>query len=53
MYLLDLVLPNEVHVPDVAVVDTEIGNQGVDVLIGMDIISLGDFAVSNYDSTTT
>ena len=24
--------------------------QGVDVLIGMDIISLGDFAVSNYDS---
>ena len=50
MYLLDLVLPNEVHVPDVAVVDTEIGNQGVDVLIGMDIISLGDFAVSNYDS---
>ena len=48
MHMLDLVLPNEVHVPDVAMVDTEIGDQGIDVLIGMDIISMGDFAVSNY-----
>ena len=47
MYLLDLILPNDVHVPDVAVVDTEIGDQGIDLLIGMDIISMGDFAVSN------
>ena len=28
--------------------DSEIGNQGIDVLIGMDIISMGDFAVSNF-----
>lgn len=48
MYLLDLILPNNVHVPDVAVVDTEIGDQGINVLIGMDIISMGDFAVSNH-----
>lgn len=48
MYLIDLLLPNEVLVPDVPVVDTEIGDQGIDVLIGMDIISMGDFAVSNY-----
>ena len=34
--------------PDVAVVDTEIGDQGIDLLIGMDIISMGDFAVSNH-----
>ncbi len=49
MYLLDLVLPNNVRVSDVPVVDTEIGDQGIDVLIGMDIISMGDFAVSNFD----
>ena len=46
---MDLLLPNNVHVPDVPVVDTEIGDQGIDVLIGMDIISMGDFAVSNHD----
>jgi len=49
MYLLDIVLPNDVRVPDVAVVDTEIGDQGIGLLIGMDIISMGDFAVSNFD----
>jgi hypothetical protein len=32
--------------------DSEIGNQGIDVLIGMDIISLGDFAISNFDGKT-
>ncbi len=32
--------------------DSEIGKQGIDVLIGMDIISNGDFAVSNYDGKT-
>ena len=48
LYLLDLILPNEVQVTDVAVVDIEIGDQGIDVLIGMDIISMGDFAVSNH-----
>jgi len=47
MYLLDFILPNDVHVSDVAVIDTEIGDQGIDLLIGMDIISMGDFAVSN------
>ena len=28
------------------------GNQGLGVLIGMDIITAGDFAVSNYNGTT-
>ena len=49
MYLLDFILPNDVYVSDVAVVDTEIGDQGIDLLIGMDIISMGDFAVSNNE----
>lgn len=47
VYLLDLILPNNIRVKDVAVFDSEIGDQGIDVLIGMDIISMGDFAVSN------
>lgn len=51
-YLVDIVLRNDVTVTDVQVFDSEIGNQGIDVLIGMDIISLGDFAVSNYNGKT-
>ena len=31
---------------------SKIGAQGIDVLIGMDIISKGDFAISNYDEKT-
>ena len=31
---------------------SKIGAQGIDVLIGMDIISKGDFAVSNYNGKT-
>lgn len=51
-YLVSLHLPNGVIVPEVEVTDCE-GDIGCDVLIGMDIISLGDFAVSNYDGRTT
>lgn len=51
-YLLDIVLPNKVEIKDVEVCETEIGNQGIDMLIGMDIILVGDFVVSNYDNKT-
>ena len=51
-YLVDLVLRNDVRVTDLRVLGSDIGNQGIDVLIGMDIISQGDFAVSNYDGAT-
>ena len=49
VYLLDIVLPNDVLVPDINVIETDIDEQGIDALIGMDIIAMGDFAVSNYD----
>ena len=52
-YLVDVILPNDVTVPDVVVFETAIGNHGFDLLIGMDIISLGDFAVSNYEQKTS
>ena len=31
---------------------SKIGAQGIDILIGMDIISKGDFAISNYNGKT-
>ncbi|MCC8047446.1 MAG: aspartyl protease family protein [Clostridiales bacterium] len=51
-YKINLILNNEVKISDLSVMDSEIGNQGIDVLIGMDIISLGDFAVSNFEKKT-
>lgn len=51
-HIVDIVLPNRVEVQGVSVMDSEIGGQGFDVLIGMDIISNGDFSVSNYEGKT-
>lgn len=51
-YIIDLVLNKEIIIKNLSVMDSEIGAQGIDVLIGMDIISLGDFAISNYDKKT-
>lgn len=51
-YMVNLILNNEVKIMNLSVMDSEIGNQGIDVLIGMDIISIGDFAVSNFDGKT-
>ena len=45
-YLVDIALPNGILIPDVRV--TEAANLGnYDLLIGMDIITLGDFAITN------
>lgn len=51
-YMINLILNNEVRIMHLPVMDSEIGKQGIDVLIGMDIINLGDFAVSNYKGKT-
>ena len=51
-HLINLVLNNEVIFRNWIVMDSEIGAQGIDVLIGMDIISQGDFAISNYGGKT-
>lgn len=51
-YVINLVLNNEIRIQNLIVMDSEIGKQGIDVLIGMDIISMGDFAVSNFDGKT-
>lgn len=51
-YLVTIKLPNDLIIPDVKVCDTAIGEQGIEMLIGMDIITKGDLAVSNYNSRT-
>lgn len=51
-YLVDVTLPNSVQVPDLRVCDSKIGDQGIGMLIGMDIINKGDFTVSNYQGKT-
>ncbi len=51
-YIIDLIMNNEVIFHNWVVMDSEIGKQGIDVLIGMDIISKGDFAISNYEGRT-
>jgi predicted aspartyl protease len=50
VYLVNLYLPNNIGVSKVRVAEGIPG--GCDMLIGMDIITLGDFAVSNMDGCT-
>lgn len=51
-YLIDLVLPNNVTVHDLKVTDAILAPQKIGLLIGMDIISRGDLAVSHHASKT-
>ena len=51
-YLINLILNNEVIFKEWEVLDSEIHKQGLDILIGMDIISHGDFAISNFEDKT-
>lgn len=48
-YLVSVI---NVNISDVEVSESKIDEQGFDVLIGMDIITKGDFAVSNFNGTT-
>lgn len=45
VYLINLYLPNSVAIPMVRV--TELPLIGFDLLVGMDIITIGDFTISN------
>lgn len=51
-YMINLILNKEVIIKGLTVMDSCIGGQGIDILIGMDIITLGDFAVSNFQGKT-
>lgn len=51
VYIVDLWLPNRVMVTDIAVVEADMNS--TQLLIGMDVISLGDFTISSYQNKTT
>lgn len=51
MYYIDLYLPNHVVFPKLLVMEGQ--PSGCDILIGMDVIGNGDFAVSNHNNQTT
>jgi len=51
VYLVDLLLPNNVQVNNIQVTGVELLDE-VDALVGMDIISNGDFAISNFEGRT-
>lgn len=58
-YLVNIVLPNRVMVPHVRVTEVQLipddnvsDNEQPQLLIGMDIIGLGDFAVTNANGKT-
>jgi predicted aspartyl protease len=51
VYLINLFLPNKVAIPFVKVTEGKLN--GTDLLIGMDVISLGDFSITNVSGNTT
>jgi hypothetical protein len=48
--LINLILPNKIQVNEVRAIVSKI--EGVDLLIGMDLIQMGDFSISNHDGKT-
>ncbi len=51
VYLCSIYLPSKVVIGEVNVIEGVLAD-GVDLLVGMDIISLGDFAISNFKGNT-
>lgn len=52
-FMVDICLPKGVEIKDLPVFEADIENQGIDALIGMDIIQRGDLAVANFKSKTS
>lgn len=50
VYLINVFLPNDVGFPNITVTKGQIGS--VDVLIGMDLINKGDFALTHEGGNT-
>jgi len=49
-YVIDLWLPNKIRIAGLKVNEGTV--MGADLLIGMDVMNLGDFSVSNFDGKT-
>lgn len=51
-YIVNGILPNQVQIEGINVLELPALSDGCEVLIGMDIISLGDFSVCNFGGKT-
>jgi hypothetical protein len=52
MVIISITLPNGAVIQGVTAMVADINSDGSHVLIGMDVITLGDFSISNTDSET-
>ena len=50
-YVVSISLPNRLNIENVVISSGKLG-PGIEILIGMDIITLGDFAITNYNNKT-
>ena len=51
-YVIDMGLPNGVVIGGLTVTDTTQLSGNIDALIGMDVIGMGDFSITNYQGKT-
>ena len=52
-FVVDIMLAPEFHIRNVEVCSALLARDDIDLIIGMDIISMGDLAISNYDGRPT
>lgn len=50
-YLIDVFLPNKIHIPKVTVTEGKLSEK-VPFIIGMDIINIGDLVITNANGKT-
>lgn len=50
-YLINIILPNGIHIHSLKVSEGKLP-MGIDLLIGMDVISLGDFSITHKNGGT-
>lgn len=51
-YLINISFKKNMIFKNIFVLESEIGNQGIDLLVGMDILNKNDIMISNYDNHT-
>jgi SEC-C motif/gag-polyprotein putative aspartyl protease len=52
VFLISIYLPNQIEIPAIRVSECEDNAGHFGIIIGMDIISFGDFAISNFNNST-
>lgn len=53
VYLVNVYLPNNLVIPSVRVTECADNDGNFGVIIGMDVITTGDFTITNYEGNTT